>query len=597
MKQFLYLTILLGFGANHAMASRAYVPIGDQVRRAVVVALADTRPADPARRTTILTLREIIKGDPTLMGEEIIVTRSMSTAAVALPREASGIAVLLVENWKTQDEPLLEAYQQAHEIEALRGLVAIYERVSERAQLLALKERITEANPLFRKQIFQDLTRMREAGNFDILLNLFPKGEEATQREVVALLGQIGDLRGVPTLISALNSPHQSVALDAATALSYPFRGAPGVTEAFRRVLSTPPPPQHEHLKYSAEWYLKSYDVELAAKFEARRNPYQRASDRLQSGDEAGARPFFDLILSDPAQTESLASFSSDWIARIIQNEPDKADEIRRALLPVLTRYSREDNYLQAISAAKLLVELQHPDSDAPLLDLLKKADNFLFDTSTRTAAYALFDRGAACREQVVNLLKARKDWPVLQPLFEEFADEGHSLTTLLQSGLDGGKTLGAEDWIIHRLGALREQRAVETLIQYLIKRPWSDPYVAIEALTKIGGAEVEAAALGLLNDPDENGVRRQATDLIFRLQDARALPLARRMLTEADFGFKSSAALFLARHGTPEDLNWLVPLSDFWTGDRANHSWLMSAVSEIRHRHGYDLSVPIKRP
>jgi len=359
------------------------------------------------------------------------------------------------------------------------------------------------------------------------------------------------------------------------------------VTGAFRRVLQSQTPPQHEHLKNSAESYLMAYDAELAAKFEARRNAYQKASERLQSGDEAGARPFFDLILSDPAQTESLVRFSSDWIVRIIQQEPDKADKIRPALLVILTRYSREGDYLQAISAAKLLGALRHPDCDALLLDLLNKADNSLFDTSTRIAAFALSDRGAAYRQQVVMHLKTRADWPALQPLFEDSADQGQSLTALLKSG----KANGAEDWIIHRLGALREKRAIEPLLQYLTEKPWSHPYATIEALTQIGGAEVEAAALGLLTHPDENGVRRQASDLVFRLQNARALPLARRMFTETDFGFKSSAALFLARHGTPEDLNWLVPLSDFWTGDQVNHDWLMSAVSEIRRRHGYDLN------
>ena len=226
----------------------------------------------------------------------------------------------------------------------------------------------------------------------------------------------------------------------------------------------------------------------------------------------------------------------------------------------------------------------------------MKKADNSLFDGSTRIAAFALYDRGGANRQQVVMHLKTRADWPALQPLFQGFADEGHSLTELLKSRLASGKTSGAEDWIIHRLGALREKRAIEPLFQYLSERPWSEPYATIEALTQIGGAEVEKAAERLLKHPDENGVRRHATDLIFRLQKDRALPLARRMFTETDFGCKTSAAHFLARYGTPEDLKWLIPLSDFWTGDRVNHDALMSAVSEIRQRHGYDLNGPINR-
>jgi hypothetical protein len=53
---------------------------------------------------------------------------------------------------------------------------------------------------------------------------------------------------------------------------------------------------------------------------------------------------------------------------------------------------------------------------------------------------------------------------------------------------------------------------------------------------------------------------------------------------------------MYLSRIGTPQDLEVLVPLSDFWTGDRANHYWLMSAIAEIRERYNYDLNGPITR-
>ena len=151
------------------------------------------------------------------------------------------------------------------------------------------------------------------------LTDLFPKGDEATQREVIALLGRIGDLRGVPTLIAALDSPHQWVALEAARATELSLSRCPRRDRGVSSSAAVPDPPQNEHLKNSAERYLMAYDSSLAAQIEARRNAYQKASERLQSGDEAGARPFFDLILKDPAQTESFVRFSSDWIVRIIQ--------------------------------------------------------------------------------------------------------------------------------------------------------------------------------------------------------------------------------------------------------------------------------------
>ena len=242
------------------MASRAYVPMGDNVRLAVVVAVADTRPADTTRQGTILTLREIIKGDSTLVGEEIYLPIRMSTGDAVLPREGEGLAVLLSEHWKTEQQPLLEVYQQAHEIEALRVLVATYELPSESARLLALKGRMGDTSSLLGRQLIHDLAGMREVGNFEILTDLFPKDDEAVQREVIGLIGRIGDLRGVPTLIAALDSPHPSVALEAARELTFTFRGGPGVTEAFQRVLQAQGTPQYKLLKDSAERSANSYN-------------------------------------------------------------------------------------------------------------------------------------------------------------------------------------------------------------------------------------------------------------------------------------------------------------------------------------------------
>ena len=584
--------VFLCFGVSGALASRAFVPMGDRVRQSEVVALADTRPADTTGQGTLLILREIIKGEPALKGQEISLPIRESSADVSLPQEAKGIAVLLPEDWRTEERPLLEVYQQVNEIEALRVFAMIYELPSERARLLALQARISDANALFRRQLFYDLAGMRDAANFEILTGLFPKGDEGTQREVIDLIGKTGDLRGVPTLMAALDSPHPWVALEAARELAFTFRGAPGVTEVFRRVMEAPGTPQHKLLKDSAAAYLIPYDAALAAQYEAGRNAYQRASERLQRGDEAGARPFFDLILSDPAQTDSIIRFNADWVAHLIREEPDKEEDILRSVMPVLTRYSREGDYLQAVSAAKLLSALQHPDSAVLLLELLNKAGNSLFDGSTRIAAFALADRGAELKQQAMMRLNVREDWPAVQPVFAEFDDEGLSLIAMLSAE----KAVGAEEWILYRLGALREKRAAEPLVHYLTENPWGHPQATAETLIQIGGVEVEAAALRLLSYPDENGVRGQAAEIIFRLQGDRALPFARRMITEANFGVKSSAALFLSRHGFPEDLRMLIPLSDFWTGDRANHYWLMGAISEIRSRHSYDLNGPIEK-
>jgi hypothetical protein len=39
-----------------------------------------------------------------------------------------------------------------------------------------------------------------------------------------------------------------------------------------------------------------------------------------------------------------------------------------------------------------------------------------------------------------------------------------------------------------------------------------------------------------------------------------------------------------------------LLPLSDFWTGDRASHHWIMLALAHLRVRHGHGVNGPLQK-
>jgi len=589
----------LGWGATErSSASAPYVPMGDYARQAEVVALVDSRPSAESARDfrTVLSFREILKGDPGLAGREFLLRHRHASSDALAPQQAEGFAALLREGWENHGEPLLTVYEEAHEIEALRAFVEIDRLPTERERLLALRERLDEANPLYGQQLVQDFGRMQDEGNFDLLTGLFEDGSEAVQVEVVRLIGHIGDLRGVPTLIAALDSPDPGVALGAAGALHSVFRGAPGVEEAFRRILDSP---DRVQLHRTAESYLAAYDEASAARIEADRNAFQRASALLQRGDERGARAYFDLILDDAGDFENLVRSRPDWVARILRSEPETRERLRPVLLPVLAEQAKEDNHLRAVGVATLLGALSHPEAAPLLLELLERADQPLYERSIRIAAFALAELGGEFREEAMASLGTREDGAALRPLLEEAEDEGARLVASLESMIGdgesgGGGSTAALGWVVHRLGELREERAIEPLFRML---GWGQGLrtEAADALVRIGGERVEAAALDLLQHPDDRRVRRSAVDIVFRLQGERALPLARRMLAEEGFGRRSDAAQFLAVHGVPEDLEILVPLSDFWTGDRENHYWLQSAVSAIRRRHGYDLNGPIE--
>jgi HEAT repeat protein len=151
------------------------------------------------------------------------------------------------------------------------------------------------------------------------------------------------------------------------------------------------------------------------------------------------------------------------------------------------------------------------------------------------------------------------------------------------------------QEWIVFRLGDLKDTRAVPA-IAALVEHPYSrSPLMLQAALTSIGGAEAEAAMLKLLTHK-EPSVRRMATNIICDLLGPEAMPLCRRILNEENFGSKVDALYPIGRHGTLEDLELLEELCDYWTGDRSLTYHGGSAMTQIRERIHHDLNGPIVR-
>ena len=190
-----------------------------------------------------------------------------------------------------------------------------------------------------------------------------------------------------------------------------------------------------------------------------------------------------------------------------------------------------------------------------------------------------------------------QRNWRALQPLrvIAISTDEGDDLTRILVDSTELSRR--ARRWVLYRLGDLPHPPAVPAIVRLLAgTRDYTTASQAAEALTKIGGAQVEAELQKLLTHDHHNGVRRHAVDAIFKIQAERALPLARRMLAEENFGRKGPAFLLIGRHGTAADLAVVLPFCDYWSGDRANHYWATDAMSQLRSRHGYEVNGPIAK-
>ncbi|HYC93011.1 MAG TPA: hypothetical protein VEO54_27650 [Thermoanaerobaculia bacterium] len=279
-------------------------------------------------------------------------------------------------------------------------------------------------------------------------------------------------------------------------------------------------------------------------------NDYRRVVQLLERGDEAATRPLFLRMLDDREQFEAAIHFLPEWLERMIAAHPKEAAHIREVMLPILDRLARSDNYLWKEAAARTLRELRHP-STAPALFALLESRDPLFDRSKRIAAYALYDLGDPLRAAAIAKLPAGA--------FE------------------------AQEWKLYRLGEMRDPRAIPTLVRAL-RNGYPQQQTSTEALVRIGNTNVEAAMQPLLRDPSVD-VRRAAMEVLFHVQRKRFLPTLRRMLVEPGFGDVQDALVYLAHLGEASDLKVLVPRSDFWTGDREHHYWLMTAIAEIRRR------------
>jgi HEAT repeat protein len=133
------------------------------------------------------------------------------------------------------------------------------------------------------------------------------------------------------------------------------------------------------------------------------------------------------------------------------------------------------------------------------------------------------------------------------------------------------------------RLGELKDRRAIDPLTGLLANPQWPVAEKSKEALIRIGGDNASAAMRRLLARGGPSAAREAALDVLCAVQGAGALPQIRAAL--ADQALRTTALSLLARVGTKEDLTVLIPMSDFWTGDRDHHYWAMQAVGEIRSR------------
>ena len=646
LRRWVLLLLLCVSIAPCAWARRGTQSMGANISQSDLIVVADAalgeKPLD-----VLLAIREVLKGDGKLADQTLHLARSRSIED-PLPRNAQNIAVLLKrylspaggQSWGT-----LETYAQPAQIAALKTLIPVYELPTERARLLALQALWPQRDTLVQAQFLEVLALMREERNFDLLLDFYPHAQFQVRKTIIEKLASIADYRALPLLISIMEnqtpdpqiSPQENQNLRYLTAhkLKWYFPGAPGVTDAFRRIF----PNATGSLQVLAAQYLNAREPD--AKYRAvlpLPTAWWRAETLYKNGDQAGAWKLWWQVLAEPQPSE----FQLSWAAQYLLPHLKDADKsrLRVALLPLLRGDVESNKYLYPESAAKILRAVgQQADVDL-LLKLLDMSSNinarprYLVTMTLRelgaparqiAAAHLLQSLRNAQTAQKIgtdetqNLLLelawlgSQDDWQSaqtivgnswqasVQKLNDLFVaingnangnDEISVLISLLETPRD--LPIAMQEWIIFRLGDMGTARAVPVLTKFLDTAGLSN-WPATTALARIGQSSAENkilvvdAATQRLRDPAD-GVRTQAIHLIETLQGEKARPLLRRMVVEADFGSKGEAISALGRVGTPEDLPLLLPLLDYWTNASGVHYWAMSAVTNIRDRFDLDI-------
>ncbi|MCC6354975.1 MAG: hypothetical protein IT577_13885 [Verrucomicrobiae bacterium] len=625
--------------------------MGYYIIRAELIVIADAgkpewdgNPADFAweiHRMPVrfpITVREVLKGDGGLVGQDIVLRHEQvaflgSKGFAYIPPDARGVAVLLEPGWKeARAWPVLEVYRTSEEIAALRTLVGICAIEPERDRLIRLQALHAAGNPIFREEFIAQLRDMRDPANFHFLTDLYPTMDPKDQLELVEIIGWIGDLRGVPTLLEAVNSPDPKVSQTAVYQLTTYYPGAHGIVEVFEKNQG------REHLTRAVAGYFahRRPTLEVKTLAEGPETAWRRACQLRDAGKTDEAQAAFLDILKDEREPYRIRALAATKLTE--RPAGISMDPIRAAFLALLAHEddaTAHDGHHRA-EVARILRSLRHPECLPALLRILDTTGEFHAEAAylatmavreigddARREVFAhilgrlkaapaqvpvaeghlryllellwLGDVGAVAEAEPLMRARCGDAWESLRPLMgiSRGEDEGR----ILQGRLEQRQTIPNEGlgWVLMRLRDLRDRRVIRELVASLRdERYRADPHLFVVDLVTIGGPEVEEELMSLLSDKSP-GTRSRATDALFLIQGDRARGLARRILSKGDFGDRMRAYHVMGRLGTAEDLDLLLPLADFWTGDRENHHWGMSAVASIRERLGLDIHGTIR--
>ncbi len=596
-----------------------------------------------------ILVKQVLKGDKSWSGKTIKLASAIKMGCRQQPVPSIKNAAVLLRNNGKQEFSVVEIYDTPDQIAFLHCFIPIYANNSlttEKTKFALLSKLLTTPNSnatafetdptaTFKKEFLSALGTMKHPANFDLVKEIYLR-PDLSAKDKLSLqewMANTGDKRVLPILHSALRSKDKFISSDAISRLTYNYSSPAtdkAIAEAYNSLPDESKPMAARYLiKRGANKLVNSALVASAAAA----TQFQKASELEHQGKVKEAQGLYLSILESPEDNSYVIETAMAKVLNSAETRDANAIKQRviKARLNWLNKYVQNSNYLEAQSAADILGKLHDTRGLDALLSILTKRES-IFAKANQTATFAIAALGASAKqktttillreiesntalaqkpdEQIILLLELawlqqadgnqqvskaieKKDawlgsYNQIQPLLNGLPnkDEGQFLTQKLVE-----KKLPAQalDWIIFRLGDLHESRAIDALMAEF-EKPYSySPETTKVALAKIStngqARAVLVKRLKAIALNSQSAAQANAIELLATIDGEKALPVVRRIVKNGQLEAKVRALNIISRLGTKEDLALLLPMSNYWSGDRKTHYWVMQAVGELNNK------------
>lgn len=580
-----------------------------------------------------IKVTEVLKGDKTQVGKTLNIGPRRSCDAY--PTKGNPVAVFWGKDGATLS--IVDTLSGEQNLAALRCLVKVYAIGDEQTRFTKLSGLFIDSSngcpeakhldlaSIFKKEFYGALPTMRDPKTFEIVKNLYHKVAPDEQLKLLTWMADTRDARSVPLLLEALHSKDKFIKSEAQNKLSYSWSKRPDVKAALQKL----------NAASSASGAVSGTSAGSptnAATFSAAstQTAFQKAETFSKAGQTAAVREqyFAALEHANAGESKDVTAYTQRAAAQKLLAAASAQDKKRiwQAIAPQIYKDAKSGNYLESAEAAEIMLKLRDPACLDDLILLLDRRD-VMQEKANRLATMAVIDLGTAARAKVAQHLlslvqsggapvkdQESKTTALVELVFIGTEGDSKRCTELVASKPDFKfiwdkltKLQGISDkkeqcqylsnlmqsksellpdvlpWVAERLGRIGDGAASSVLVAALGSVNYHLSDCAANALISLGrkcskDKLVAAAQVEGSNQP-------RSIDVLCTIYGAEALPTIRKIAKDPKAKYKASAFIWLGRLGNKEDLTYLVPMSDYWQGDRLNHYWVTMALDDIESR------------